>query len=122
MKPMFPTYVLESLQGHLFIVHDSIFALKKFSNFVLLVSLGINTHSIVAREDTLPVPKWYGKLYPPGSAAARFYGTPKMHKFSSSDSFPKLGPSVSSIGNFNYNLDRFLCDLLSPLVHNDYSC
>ena len=45
-----------------------------------------------------------------------------MHKFSSSDSFPKLRPIVSSIGTFNYNLARFLCDLLSPLVPNDYSC
>ena len=45
-----------------------------------------------------------------------------MHKFSSSDSFPKLSPIVSSIGTFNYNLARFLCDLLSPLLPNDYSC
>ena len=45
-----------------------------------------------------------------------------MHKFSSSDSFPKLRPIVSSIGTFNYNLAHFLCDLLSPLVPNDYSC
>ena len=45
-----------------------------------------------------------------------------MHKFSSSDSFPKLRPIVSSIGTFNYNLARFHCDLLSPLVPNDYSC
>ena len=29
----------------------------------------------------------YDKLYPSGSAPARIYGTPKMHKFSSSDSF-----------------------------------
>ena len=36
-----------------------------------------------------------------------------MHKFSSSDSFPKLRPIASSIGTFNYNLARFLCDLLS---------
>ena len=41
---------------------------------------------------------------------------------SSSDSFPKLRPIVSSIGTLNYNLARFLCDLLSPLVPNDYSC
>ena len=61
----------------------------------------------------------YDKLYPSGSAPARIYGTPKMHKFSSSDSFPKLRPIVSSIGTFNYNLARFLCDLLSPLVPND---
>ena len=43
------------------------------------------------------------------------------HKFSSSDSFLKLRPIVSSIGTFNYNLARFFCDL-SPLVPNDYSC
>ena len=64
----------------------------------------------------------YDKLYPSGSAPALIYGTPKMHKFSSSDSFPKLRPIVSSIGTFNYNLARFLCDLLSTLVPNDYSC
>ena len=64
----------------------------------------------------------YDKLYPSGSAPARIYGTPKMHKLSSSDSFPKLCPIVSSIGTFNYNLACFLCDLLSPLVPNDYSC
>ena len=60
-------------------------------------------------------------MYPSGSAPARIYGTPKTHKFFSSDSFPKLRPIVSSIGTFNYNLARFLCDLLSPLVPNDYS-
>ena len=61
-------------------------------------------------------------MYPSGSAPARIYGTPKMQKFSSSDSFPKLCPIVLSIGTFNYNLASFLCDLLSPLVPNDYSC
>ena len=61
-------------------------------------------------------------MYPSGSAPARIYGTPKRHKFSSSDSFPKLCPIVPSIGTFNYNLAFFLCDLCSPLVPNDYSC
>ena len=61
-------------------------------------------------------------MYPSGSAPARIYGTPKMHKFSSSDSFPKLRPIVSSIGTFNYDLARFLCDLFSPLLPNDYAC
>ena len=64
----------------------------------------------------------YDKLYPSGSAPARIYDTPKMHKLSSSDSFLKLHPIVSSIGTFNYNFARFLCDFLSPLVPNDYSC
>ena len=45
-----------------------------------------------------------------------------MHKLSSSDSFPKLRPIFSSISTFNYNLTHFLCDLLLPLVPNDYSC
>ena len=39
-----------------------------------------------------------------------------MHKFSSSDSFPKLHATVSSIGTFRYNLAHFLCNFLSPLV------
>ena len=64
----------------------------------------------------------YDKLHISGYASACIYGTPKMQKCSSSDSFPKLYPIVSSKGNFNYNLARFLCDLLSPLVPNDYSC
>ena len=61
-------------------------------------------------------------MNPSSSAPARIYGTPKIYKFSSSDSFPKLRPIASSIGTFNYNLAHFLCDLLSPLVPNDYSC
>ena len=60
----------------------------------------------------------YDKLYPSDSVPTRIYGTRKMHKFSFRDSFPKLRPIVSSIGN----LARFLCDLLSLLVPNDYSC
>ena len=64
----------------------------------------------------------YGKLYPSGSAPARIYGTLKMQKFSSCDLFPKLCLIVSSIGTFNFNLACFLCDLLSPLDPNDYSC
>ena len=63
----------------------------------------------------------YDKLYLSGSSPARIYGTPKMQKFSTIGSFPKLRPIVSSIGTFNYNLARFLCDLLSSFVPNDYS-
>ena len=57
-----------------------------------------------------------------GSAPACIYGTPKMHKFSSTNSFPKLCLIVSSVVTFNYNLACFLWNLLSPLVPNDYSC
>ena len=61
-------------------------------------------------------------MYPSGSAPARIYGTPKMRKFLSSESFHKLRLIVSSIGTFNYNLASFLCDLLSALIPNNYSC
>ena len=54
------------------------------------------------------------KLNPSGPVPACIYGTPKLHKFSSSDSFPKLRPIVSLIDTFNYNIAR--------LVPNDYSC
>ena len=64
----------------------------------------------------------YDKLYPSGSAPAHIYGTPKMHKFSSSDSLPKFRPIFSSISTFYCNLTGILCDLFSPLVPNDYSC
>ena len=61
-------------------------------------------------------------MYPSGSTSARIYGTPKMRKFSPSGTFPKLRPIVSSIGTFNYDLARFVCNLLSPVVPDDYSC
>ena len=64
----------------------------------------------------------YDKLFPFDSALARIYGTRKMYKFTSRDSFPKLRPIVSTIGTFNYNLARFFCNLLSPLVPNNNSC
>ena len=62
------------------------------------------------------------KLYSSGYGSARIYDTPKMHKFSSSDLFSKLRQIVSSISTFNYNLACFLCDLLSLLAPDDYSC
>ena len=59
-------------------------------------------------------------MHPSGSAPARIYGIPKMYKFSSIDSFSRRRPIVLSIVTFN--LLRFLCDLLTPLVPNDYTC
>ena len=64
----------------------------------------------------------YDKLYPFGSAPAGIYCTPEMHKFSSSDTFPKLRLILPSIDTFNYDFVRFLCDLFSPIVYNDYTC
>ena len=61
-------------------------------------------------------------MYRSCSAPAFIYGTPKMLKFSCNALFPKRRPIVSYIGTFNCNVDRFYCDVLSPLVPNDYSC
>ena len=61
-------------------------------------------------------------MYSSVSAPARIYGTLKMHKFSSSNTFPRLIPIVSSLGTFNYDLACFLCDPLSSVVPDDYSC
>ena len=61
-------------------------------------------------------------MYRSGSALARIYGNPKMQKCCSSDIFHKLYPIVSSVGPFNYNLSRFLCDLISSILPDDYSC
>ena len=63
----------------------------------------------------------YNKIYPNGSHPARIYGLPKMHKSFGSNNYPKFRPIVSSIGTYNYNLAKFLCQLLSPLP-STYSC
>ena len=60
-------------------------------------------------------------MYPSGSAAALIYGAPKIQMFSSSYLCHKLRLILSSIENFNYDLSRFFCDLLSPVVSDDYS-
>ena len=64
----------------------------------------------------------YDKLYPSVSVPAQIYDTPKMEKFFSRNLFPKPRPILSSLGTFNYSIVCLLWNLLSPLVHNDYSC
>ena len=53
---------------------------------------------------------------------SRIYPTPKKHRFCVYDSLPKLCMIVSSIGTIKYNLAHWLCNLLSLLVADDYSC
>ena len=55
----------------------------------------------------------YKFIYASGPVPAKIYGTSKMHKLTDSDSFPKLRPIVSSVGTYNYNLAKYLCNLLS---------
>ena len=92
------------------ILHENDVKLLKFKGGPVSVGLwyvwGVRFWLLIPEMNTSrKTMKWneieYDKLYPSGSASARIYGTPKMHKFSSSDSFPKLCPIFSSIGTFN---------------------
>ena len=63
----------------------------------------------------------YDSIYPNGSQPARIYGLPKMHKLRDPTSTPPFRPIASSIGTYNYNLAKFLCNLLEPYIPNDYN-
>ena len=76
--------------------------------------LHCNTFYVICNKKNFFNEIEYDKLHTSDSAPARIYGTPKMHKFSSSDSLPKLRPIVSPVGTFNYNFACFLFYILSP--------
>ena len=44
-----------------------------------------------------------------------------MHKLGDPTSIPPFCPIVSSIGTYNYNLDKLLCNRLEPYIPNDYN-
>ena len=62
----------------------------------------------------------YDNIYPSGSQPARIYGTPKTHKLKSSTDILTFRPIVSSIGTYNYNLAKFLTDMLDPVIPTEY--
>ena len=62
----------------------------------------------------------YEKIYPSGSSPAKIYGSPKMYKPFDSNSPPNIRPIVSSIGTYNYNPSKYLCELLSPNLPNEF--
>ena len=64
----------------------------------------------------------YDAIYPSGSQPARIYGLPKMHKPRAANSTPPFRPIVSSIGTYNYNLTKFLSNLLQPHIPSEYIC
>ena len=63
----------------------------------------------------------YNKIYPTGSQPSRLYGLPKLHKTKNSSEVPPFRPIVSSIGSFNYNLAKYLCDILTPLIPAEHT-
>ena len=62
----------------------------------------------------------YEKNYPSGSSPAKYYGSPKMHQPFDSNSLPNFRTIVSSIGTYNYNLSKYLCELVSPNLPNEF--
>ena len=62
----------------------------------------------------------YDKIYPCGSQPARLYGNPKTHKLKSPSDKLTFRPIVSSICAYNYNLAKFLTDMLDPVIPKDY--
>ena len=62
----------------------------------------------------------YKFIYLSGSVPAKIYGTPKMHNSTDSDSFHRFWPIVSSVRTYNYNLAKYLCNLRSPHLPEQY--
>ena len=62
----------------------------------------------------------YEKIYRSGSSLAKIYGSPKIHKPIDSNSVLNFCPVVSSICTYNYNLSKYLCELLSPHLPNGF--
>ena len=62
----------------------------------------------------------YESIDPSGSSPAKIYGSPKMHKLFDSNSLANFRPIVSSIGTYNYNISKCLCELLSPNLPNEF--
>ena len=63
----------------------------------------------------------YLKIYPAGSQPARIYGLPKMHKVKCENDIPPFRPIISSIGTYNYQLAKWLSDLLTEHLPNEWS-
>ena len=56
-------------------------------------------------------------MYPCGSQPVRIYSTPKTHKLKPPTDTLTFLPIVSS---YNYNLVKFLTDMLGPVVPTEY--
>ena len=62
----------------------------------------------------------YKKIYPCGSKPATIYGLPQTHKMLFDPDDFSLWPIISSIGTYNYNLAKFLTELLDPVISKEH--
>ena len=63
----------------------------------------------------------FNSIYLSGSQPASIYGLPKLHKVQSSNAIPPFRPIVSSVNTNNYQLAKYLCTLLQPLLPSTYT-
>ena len=65
----------------------------------------------------------YKRLYPTGSAPARFYGTAKIHKLKNDRAVDELPirPIISHINTASYQLAKYLVKLFSPLSTSEFT-
>ena len=64
--------------------------------------------------------KTYDEIFHSGSQYARMYGLPKLHKVKDSCPLPPFRPIVSSIGTYNNELAKYLCNFLTPAISYDH--
>ena len=58
-------------------------------------------------------------IYAFDSQPARIHSIPKKHTLKSSADILTFRPIVSSIGTYNYNLTKFLTDMLGPVIQQN---
>ena len=62
----------------------------------------------------------YKKIYPCGSKPATIYGLSKTHTMLFDSDESSLRPIISSIGTYNYNLVKFIAELLDPVIPKEH--
>ena len=62
----------------------------------------------------------YEEIYPSRSSPAKIYGSPKIHNPFNSNSLPNFRPNVSSIGTYKCNPFKYLPELLSLSLPNEF--
>ena len=101
------------------VVNDSS-KFKKLNNDVTILREGQLQRFLLRLKKRFFTENNYSKVYPIGSSVARIYGLPKTHKLKTSLDKLKLRPIVSCIKSYNYEISKFLANLLSPHIPKDY--
>ena len=102
------------------IVNDESKFLKLSSDPTLLREGKLQRFLRILKNKDFFTKEQYDNIYPCGSQPARIYGTPKTHALKCPTDTLTFRPIVSSIGTYNYNLAKFLTDVLDPVIATEY--